>query len=164
MTIAPTITRPTVKPAIVPLSTPSLCFVAAILEVVVASVFVPCVVDKRPFENVANDEEVVDGAVVVAVDPIDGNDVIVSLASSSRVRYQLVLQKPSLFCSSVVPWALTTLKTNGFVIFVSSARNSHWYHSVAKLTRGLISRVYDNLIMLLHSPTSCTEFATFPFW
>ena len=161
MMVAPATTSPTVKPMIASLWIPLPCVCAAVLEVAVASVFVPSVVDNELLEDIA-DGEVVADEVAVVEDTAGDNDVTDSLALSSRVRYQLVLQKPSPFCSSVVPWALTTLKTNGFVRFVSSARTSHWYQSVAKLAKDPISRVCNNLSMLLHSLTSCTEFATFP--
>lgn len=163
MMVAPATTSPTVRPMIVSLLTPVLCVSAAVVGAAVASVFVSCDVDNGPLEEVADDGEAVNEVVEVE-DTADDNVFTDSLAVSSRVRYQLVLQKPSLFCSSVVPWALTILKTKGFVRLLSSAPTSHWYHSDAELARGLISTVCKPLNMILYSLIICTEFATFPLW
>lgn len=135
MMIALATTSPTVKPIIAPLPTPLPFVSAAVLGVPVASVFVSCIVDSGLSEDIAVVEEAANDNVVVddSADATDDSNVTDSLATSSRARYQLVLQNPPLVCSSAVPWALTTLKTNGFVRFVSLARTSHWYQSVAQL-------------------------------
>lgn len=163
MMVAPATTSPTVKPMIVPLRMPLSCVSAAVVGAAVTSVFVPCSVDDGVLDDVADEEGAVDEVAVVE-STADDSDVTGLLALPSRERYQLVLQKPPLLCSSVVPWALTILKTNGFVRFFSSARTSHWYHSVAKLAGDLISLVCEHLNCSLYSLTSCTEVATFPLW
>lgn len=169
MMIAPAITSPTAKPIIALFPSP-LLDVAAVFGATVASVLVAGVVDDGLSEDVTGDgeAEAVDDEAVVDeddgddVDEDDANedDVMDSLALPSRARYQLVLQNPPPLCSSGVPWALTTLKTNGFVRFGSSLRISHWYHWVARLA-GFISRAYENS-STSYSLTSCTEFATLP--
>lgn len=132
------ITSPTVKPMTAPLPTPVSCVSAATLEAVVPSVRISCVAGDGLSEDATGDEGSADDVAVVVVADGDDNDdgsgngeadaavgddggVTELLALSSRARYQLVLQKPPPLCSSTVPWALTILKTNGFVRFVSSA-------------------------------------------
>ena len=126
-------TSPNVSPIIVflPMPLSSVSFAPCVSTVVWVSV--ADVVDEGLVDDVVGGEET--GSSVA--DEVDNDkeedededeDASDSLTIPVRLIYQLVLQKPSILCSSSVPWALTTLKTKGLVRLVSSARTSHWYH------------------------------------
>ena len=129
----PATTSPTVSPIIVFFSIPLSSVSFAPSEANVARVSVADVVDEGLVDDVVSGEETV-SSVTDEVDNDKDEDededenASDSLATPVRLMYQLVLQKPSILCSSSVPWALPTLKTKGLVKLVSSARTSHWYH------------------------------------
>ena len=123
----PATTSPTVSPVIVfsPMPLSSVSFTLS--EATVARVSDSDVVDEGLIDDVVGGEET-GSSVTDEVDNDKDEDASDSLVTLFRLIYQLVLQKPSILCSSSVPWALTTLKTKGLVRLVSSARTSHWYH------------------------------------
>ena len=123
----PATTSPTVSPIIVflPMPLSSVSFAPCVSTVVWVSV--ADVVDEGLVDDVVGGEET-GSSVADEVDNDKDEDASDSLVTLFRLIYQLVLQKPSILCSSSVPWALTTLKTKGLVRLVSSARTSHWYH------------------------------------
>ena len=123
----PATTSPTVRPIIVFLPMPLSSVSFTLSEATVARVSVADVVDEGLVDDVVGGEET-GSSVTDEVDNDKDEDASDSLVTPVRLIYQLVLQKPSILCSSSVPWALTTLKTKGLVRLVSSARTSHWYH------------------------------------
>jgi len=127
----PATTSPTVSPIIVFFSIPLSSVSFAPSEANVARVSVADVVDEGLVDDVVSGEETgssVTDEVDNDKDEDEDENASDSLATAVRLMYQLVLQKPSILCSSSVPWALPTLKTKGLVKLVSSARTSHWYH------------------------------------
>lgn len=127
----PATTSPTVSPIIVFFSIPLSSVSFAPSEANVARVSVADVVDEGLVDDVVGGEEIgssVTDEVDNDKDEDEDENASDSLATPVRLMYQLVLQKPSILCSSSVPWALTTLKTKGLVRLFSSARTSHWYH------------------------------------
>jgi len=124
-------TSPNVSPIIVFLPMPLSSVSFTLSEATVARVSVADVVDEGLVDDVVGGEEIgssVTDEVDNDKDEDEDENASDSLATPVRLMYQLVLQKPSILCSSSVPWALTTLKTKGLVRLFSSARTSHWYH------------------------------------
>jgi len=123
----PATTSPTVSPVIVfsPMPLSSVSFTPS--EATVARVSDSDVVDEGLIDDVVGGEET-GSSVTDEVDNDKDEDASDPLTTPVGLIYQLVLQKPSILCSSSVPWALTSPKTKGLLRLVSSARTSHWYH------------------------------------